>query len=584
MTMEVNHRERLQAAIRLVDSGRLREAEDVFRHLLRDAPDDPDAICGLAGVAIVRGEPQAAFDLLRQARERHPRHDGVLCALGSAHQALGRPAEAMVCVEAAIGIAPENAAHRLVHLQLLLAEGRTDEALKEADLGLKLAGDMPDLLNAKGTVLIALGRREEGVEMFRRAHKADPERADAAHNLALALATLGLFEEAVPVAERAYLNEPGNPSYRVSFARRLVETGQLERARDVAQAAVAIAPGDVATNETLSTCLVLMGEEEKALANLASLVRRVKGSAEPSLALARVLRLAGRFEQALEAVAHARSIAPQELDAVTLEREIALTLGRYGSVNTDATRLVPSAVSTSGVDVADVIFCARWLTQDMKLHCGRGQADLFAGFAEVIVESQGSEVVPVVALMDRIAEGPSAPTEWKPYLEASDEKRAKWTDALSKWPRPHIGLLWEQYPPEVGLTALRSAVDGFGTMISLATGPLRQQLEGHADILDAGAHIETLSDLAAAIAAMDVIVASDSVAAHLAGALGKRGIILVSAGHAWPWRSQDGCSVWYPTLAVVKATRAGQWDKAIVETTARLEQLVPQIMSASASQ
>lgn len=574
MTMEVNHRERLQAAIRLVDAGRLREAEDVFRHLLRDTPDDPDAICGLAGVAIVGGEPQAAFDLLTQARERHLRHDGVLCALGSAHQALGRRAEAMTCVEAAIDIAPENAAHRLVHLQLLLAEGRADEALKEADLGLKLAGDVPDLLNAKGTVLIALGRREEGVEMFRRAHKADPERADAAHNLALALASLGLFEEAVPFVERAYLNEPGNPSYRVSFARRLLETGQLERAHDVAQAAVAIAPADIATNETLGTCLVLMGEEEKALANLAGLVRRVKGSAEPSLALARVLRLAGRFEQALEAVAHARSIAPQELDAITLERDIALTLGRYASVITDAAP-PPPAVSTSGVDPADAIFCARWLTQDMKLHCGRGQADLFAGFAEVVVEAQDAEVAPVVALMDRIVEGPSAPTEWKPYLGASDEKRAKWTDALSNWPRPHIGFLWEQYQPEVGFTALRSAVDGFGTMISLATGPLRQQLEGHADILDAGAHIETLSDLAAAIAAMDVIVAPDSVAAHLAGALGKPGIILVSAGHAWPWRSQDGYSVWYPTLVVVKSTRAGQWDKAITETRARLEQLLP---------
>jgi hypothetical protein len=125
----------------------------------------------------------------------------------------------------------------------------------------------------------------------------------------------------------------------------------------------------------------------------------------------------------------------------------------------------------------------------------------------------------------------------------------------------------------MSLAALHAALAGLGTLVSLATGDQREPLPEYTDILDGGAHIGAVSDLAAAISAMDVIVANDSLAAHLAGALGKPGIIVVAAKRPWLWRAEAGRSLWYPTLDVVVQPRAADWEGAMVELRSRLEAL-----------
>jgi ADP-heptose:LPS heptosyltransferase len=107
--------------------------------------------------------------------------------------------------------------------------------------------------------------------------------------------------------------------------------------------------------------------------------------------------------------------------------------------------------------------------------------------------------------------------------------------------------------------------------VSLATGDQREPLPRYPDILDGGAHIDTFVDLAAAVSAMDVVVANDSATAHLAGALGKAGIVVVAARKPWPWRAEQGRSLWYPTLEVVVQARAADWNSAMAELRSRVE-------------
>ena len=58
--------------------------------------------------------------------------------------------------------------------------------------------------------------------------------------------------------------------------------------------------------------------------------------------------------------------------------------------------------------------------------------------------------------------------------------------------------------------------------------------------------------LTALIAACDVVVTTSSVTAHLAGAIGKRGCVLIpfSKGKIWYWHLNDEFSFWYPSLKV----------------------------------
>jgi ADP-heptose:LPS heptosyltransferase len=134
--------------------------------------------------------------------------------------------------------------------------------------------------------------------------------------------------------------------------------------------------------------------------------------------------------------------------------------------------------------------------------------------------------------------------------------------------------MWGRAPRDIPLSAFDPALAGLGTLVSLGTGPLRAPLPDYPHILDGGAHIVEALDLAAAIAAIDIVVTSDSLAAHLAGAMGKPGIVVVAAARPWRWRSLDGRSVWYPTLDVVTQSRAGDWNAPMTALRSRLEELI----------
>lgn len=87
--------------------------------------------------------------------------------------------------------------------------------------------------------------------------------------------------------------------------------------------------------------------------------------------------------------------------------------------------------------------------------------------------------------------------------------------------------------------------------------------------------IDQLRDLegfAAQIAAMDHVVTISSAAAHLAGAIGRPGIVLLpqARGLLWHWLLERPDCPWYPSLTLLRQQRAGDWDAPIAEATRRL--------------
>lgn len=571
MSSAFDHHDRLAAGIRLIDAGRFREAEEVFRYILQQSPSDPDAICGLAGTALARRAPEEAFDLLARARPLHPQHAGLLATLSSAHRALGRFDEALICVETAIRLAPNDPGHRLAHVQLLLALNRPSDALAaitatEESLG--DAGRTPDLLNAKGMLLMRTGESHAGIAAFRAAFSADPGRVEFAHNLALALHGLGYAEDALRFAERAYLNDPGDVAYRLSFARCLISLGRLQDAKDMLQTALALAPQDVAATGLLAGLLISSGEADTALAMCANLVRQKNQSPDACLMLAQNLRLAGRFEQALAVLPHAKE-GPETKDVADwLETEIHLCLGRPAGGEPASEEA--KTFTVGGTGLAESILCARWLTSDMTLQAPDELVRLFAASCEANVTREAADAAaPILALVAGESRTPN-PDVFTPYLNLPDEVVQPWRAALEKLPGPRVGIIWDHAAPGVSLADLWVALEGAGTFISLAGDPLRHDLRDFPHIRDGGINIADAFQLAAAIAALDAIVAPDSIAAHLAGAMGKPGIVLVPAGYPWYWRAENGRSVWYPSLEVLTQTHAGDWQAPLTALQKRL--------------
>jgi ADP-heptose:LPS heptosyltransferase len=69
--------------------------------------------------------------------------------------------------------------------------------------------------------------------------------------------------------------------------------------------------------------------------------------------------------------------------------------------------------------------------------------------------------------------------------------------------------------------------------------------------------------LAATIAQLDLIVTSDTLAAHLAGALGIPAWVMLERAADWRWQHARKDSPWYPSLRLFRQHRDGDWASVI---------------------
>jgi ADP-heptose:LPS heptosyltransferase len=81
-----------------------------------------------------------------------------------------------------------------------------------------------------------------------------------------------------------------------------------------------------------------------------------------------------------------------------------------------------------------------------------------------------------------------------------------------------------------------------------------------------------LDGLFAAIEACDAVVTTSNVTAHLAGAIGKRTLVMFLHGRPpfHYWASPHGGSLWYPSVEIVTGREIETWDQALDKAHERL--------------
>ena len=77
--------------------------------------------------------------------------------------------------------------------------------------------------------------------------------------------------------------------------------------------------------------------------------------------------------------------------------------------------------------------------------------------------------------------------------------------------------------------------------------------------------------LAAAIASLDLVITVDTLAAHLAGALGKPCWLLLKHDTDWRWMHARADSPWYPTLRLFRQPQPDDWTSVIRTVCETLE-------------
>jgi hypothetical protein len=93
------------------------------------------------------------------------------------------------------------------------------------------------------------------------------------------------------------------------------------------------------------------------------------------------------------------------------------------------------------------------------------------------------------------------------------------------------------------------------------------------DIIDLGPRLDDFAETAAAVAALDLVIAVDTSVAHLAGALGRPVWLLTPYALDWRWLRDREDSPWYPTMRLFRQHRPQAWDGVLARVSAELARI-----------
>jgi protein O-GlcNAc transferase len=243
---------KLREAGLLHKSGRLAEAEDVYKEILRIAPDHTD-ILNLLGLAVFqKGEYSAAEGFIRKAIRINPSNPLYYINLGNALHGLNKENDAANAYLQALAIHPDHA-EALNNLgNVYYVQGKMDKSLSCYKRVIELNGENPDACNNIGIVLRKLGRLDEAVSILRKALELNPDHARALNNLGIALKEQNKLVEAIAYYRKSLEIQPESDTYN-NLALALKADGRPDEAVSVCRKALEIYP------ENFGICFVLGG-------------------------------------------------------------------------------------------------------------------------------------------------------------------------------------------------------------------------------------------------------------------------------------------------------------------------------------
>jgi hypothetical protein len=171
-----------------------------------------------------------------------------------------------------------------------------------------------------------------------------------------------------------------------------------------------------------------------------------------------------------------------------------------------------------------------------------------------------------------------------PYLRAEPAKVAAWADVLGRQGF-RVGLAWQGSTgpmrddersmapamfrdiarlPSVRLISLQG-IDGLAAFAHLPPEMTLERLGPAVESNPGG-----ISEIAAIMAGLDLVITSDTMTAHLAGALARPVWVGLKRDADWRWLRGRSDSPWYPTMRLFRQQTDGDWAPVITSITSAL--------------
>jgi tetratricopeptide (TPR) repeat protein len=184
------------SAAHLHHSGRLAEAEKLYREVLQKNPHHAEALHNLGVIAFQTNQPRLAADLIRQALNIKPNYPEAYSSLGNALKATGQFTEAIAAFRQSLRLNP-NLAEAHNNLGSALADANQfDEAVTHLRRAIELKPRLIEAHRNLARLLRAVGRREDALDAYRHALDSDPNLTEARTAIISLLAESQRFDEA----------------------------------------------------------------------------------------------------------------------------------------------------------------------------------------------------------------------------------------------------------------------------------------------------------------------------------------------------------------------------------------------------
>ena len=566
----------LQHVVQLLEKGRLREAEALFRQILAQRPNDPELLHQHGLLLIHMREGSQAAEVLRRAIAINPKaavyhnHLGValamqgqgeqaiaayrqalaldrdypeaLCNLGNALQTKGDLAEAIEALQRATALRPDFVEAHVNLGSALRAAGRLPEAQRALEKTLVLQPTSAEAHLNLGSVLQAVGRQDQAIAHYQRALATRPDYPEAHFNIGYALHDEGKLPEAIAAFDRALAQRPDYPEAHCERGTALQKSGQVDAAIAGYRRALAIRPDFIPARYNLALALLLQGRFQEGWKEYEARWRM--------LAVNPASKLRQPWWDGSDI--HGRRIllwAEQGLgDTIQFLRYVPLVAARGGRVLLQCQPQLHSLLREQ--KAIEQLLGSDDPLPDYDVHC------------------------PLMSLPRLLSTTVQTIPAIVPYLCVDPNLVRQCSAALGDKPELKIGLNWAGSPhnrddrnrslpvealaplaqvPGVRLFSLQKGFRG--------PGPFPMQF------LEA---TENFAGTAAVIANLDLVITCDTSIAHLAGALGRPVWTLLPFAPDWRWMLDRADTPWYPTMRLFRQPSRGDWTTPVRQIAERL--------------
>ncbi len=561
-------------------------AQRAYLAAIAARPNYVKALMSMAAVCANQGKIAEAEDAWRQVTHIDQRHVEARLRLGSSLQSKGRLEEAAGWLRAAILLDPRHFEAQNNLGCVYRGLGQLDQAETCFRLALDAKSDFAEAYNNLGSVL--QGKKDyAGAEAcLQKAIELRPDLAGAYNNLGTVLQSQKQYEAATEQYRRALAMQPDSAETLTNLGSCLAEQGKIDEAVDCLRQAATLDPTLALARYSLGAALHLAQRTDEALDQYGEAIRLQNDYAEAYYKRSFVHLSRGDFLPGwrdydwrfkCKEYKGRRHDAPR-WDGSPLEGRTLLVYSEQGFGDTlQFIRFLPAVLARGGnvfVEVQPAL---------VPLLRASGFSGVIGGGTQLPRFDLQIPLLSLPGVFGTTVDTVPAPVH---YLAADPKLLKSWRARLRDVPGFKVGIVW-QGNAAYTFDQFRSIPLANYTPLAEVAGVQLVSLQKHAGVeqlaalggtvMDLGSALDcqggAFMDTAAVMCNLDLVITSDTAAAHLAGGLGANVWVALSAAPEWRWMNDRADSPWYPTMRLFRQSKLGDWASVFCRMKSELAKL-----------